>query len=145
MVFLVAVLATAVVPLAIAKKVTKVTGAVELGLTKEQVVKTIGQPITPQKFDFYYVKGNSEIVICFGDKNGLVQSVTVMGRNPKYSVRGITVGSSKAAVTKAFGAPERVFVYKKNGVESWYYPSRNVGFAIDKGKVSSFSVNEWKD
>lgn len=144
MFFLVAVLATAIVPLAIAKKVTQVTGAVALGLTKEQVVKTIGKPITPQKFDFYYIEGKSEIVICFDDKTGLVQAITVMGRNPKYSVRGITVGSSKNAVTKAFGSPERVFTYKKNGVESWYYPSKNVGFAMDKGRVSAFSVNEWK-
>jgi outer membrane protein assembly factor BamE (lipoprotein component of BamABCDE complex) len=144
MVFLAAALAAALISCSFTQKITKVTGAVELGRTKAQVLKSIGKPTSPQRFDFYYSNGKSEIVICFGDKTGRVEAVIVMGKNPKYSVKGITVGSSMAEVKQVFGNPERVFDYTKTGVECWYYPSKNVYFAIDKGKVSSFSVNEWK-
>ena len=122
-------------------KVTKITGIASLGSTKTQVLESFGKPDSPQKYDFYYEKMNSEIIVTFNDKTSLAESIIVRGQNPKYAVNGIKVGSTKNDVAKAFGKPEKKFVYKKSDTECWYYPSQNLGFAFNNGKVASFSVN----
>jgi len=122
-------------------KETKVTGTVPLGSTRKDVLAIMGKTDSPLAFDYSYRKGGCEILIAFNDKTNLVESVIIIGKNPKYSVRGITGGSSNAEVKKVFGKPERVFSYKKSGVECWYYPSKNVNFAISGDKVSSFGIS----
>lgn len=121
-------------------KETKVTGAVSLGCTRKDVLKAMGKPNSPLAMDFSYKKSNCEILIVFNDKTDLVESIIVIGKNPKYCIRGITGGSSRDEVTKTFGKPEKVVNYKKSGAECWYYPTKNVNFAFNGGKVSSFSV-----
>ena len=125
-------------------KETKVTGTVSLGSTRNEVLKAMGKPESPLTCDFFYKKSKCEILIAFNDKTNLVESIIVIGKNPKYSVRGITGGSTKADVEKTFGKPERVFNYKKSGVECWYYPKTNVSFAFNGNNVSSFSVSNCK-
>jgi outer membrane protein assembly factor BamE (lipoprotein component of BamABCDE complex) len=121
-------------------KETKVTGAVSLGNTRKQVLTAMGKPNSPLLCDYSYTKGNAEILVVFNDNTNVVDSIIIIGRNPKYSVRGITGGNLKAEVKKVFGDPERVVEYRKSGVSCWYYPSRNVNFAFTGDKVSSFSV-----
>jgi len=118
-----------------------VTGLVSLGSTRKQVLTAMGNPNSPLASDYSYRKGDSEILIVFDDNTDLVASVIVIGKNPKYSVRGITGGNTKAEVKKVFGNPERVVDYRKSRVECWYYPSKNVNFAISGDKVSSFGVS----
>jgi len=121
-------------------KETKVTGAVSLGSTRKDVLKVMGKPNSPLEMDFSYKKRSCEILIVFNDKTDLVDSIIVIGRDPKYGIRGMTGGSSMDEVKKTFGKPEKVVKYKESGTECWYYPSKNVNFAFKDGKVSSFSV-----
>jgi len=125
-------------------KETRVTGTVSLGNTRNEVLKAMGKPESPLTCDFFYNKGKCEILIAFNDKTNLVESIIIIGKNSKYSVRGITGGSTKADVEKTFGKAERVFDYKKSGVECWYYPKTNVSFAFSGNNVSSFSVSNCK-
>ena len=121
-------------------KENTVTGTVELGSTKKQVLKILGKPDSPQAYDFVYAKKDNEIVVCFNDKTKLAEAIIVKGKSRVYSVGGVKLGDSKDAVEKAFGDPEVVFSYK-GGVECWYYPSKNVNFAFDNDKIVSFSVS----
>ncbi len=123
-------------------KFVKVPGIAKLGTTKEQVLKILGTPDSPQKYDFYYERMNSELIVTFNDKTKLVESIIMRGKSPNYSLAGVGIGSTKVDVKKAFGQPEKVFSYKKSNVDCWYYPSKNLGFAFEKDHVSSFSVNE---
>jgi outer membrane protein assembly factor BamE (lipoprotein component of BamABCDE complex) len=123
-------------------KVTRITGAAELGFTKQDVIKSLGRPDSPDKFDFYYIKKNSEVVVAFNDKTNLVESVIIKGSDPKYEVAGIKIGALKASVKEAFGNPEKVIKYAKSKIECWYYPSKNVNFAFSGDKVASFSISD---
>lgn len=117
-----------------------VKGAVPLGSTRDQVIKIMGAPDSPLASDYSFTRGKCEIMVIFDDKTGLVESVIVRGKNPKYSIGGITGGSLKSEVEKRFGKPERTFLYKKSGAECWYFPSKKVGFCFMSGRVSSFST-----
>jgi hypothetical protein len=119
----------------------KTVGPVELGLTKTQVMKLLGKPDSPEKFDFYYEKSGIKLVVIFDEKSKGVESIIVRGESPKYAVGGIKVGDIKDMVKQNYGTPERIVKYKKSGVECWYYPSQNVNFAIRGGKVESFGVS----
>ncbi|MFH1710481.1 MAG: hypothetical protein ABH860_05395 [bacterium] len=121
-------------------KETTVTGTVPLGSARKDVLKAMGKPNSPLVMDFSYKKKNCEILVVFNDTTDMVRSVIVIGNDPKYSVRGIKGGSSKDEVRKIFGNPEKVVNYKGSGTECWFYPSKNVNFALNGGKVSSFSV-----
>ena len=124
-----------------AKKETKVLGATELGATKSEVVRSLGKPDSPQQYDFYYTKGDSELIVSFNDKTKFVESIIVKGKSLKYSVNGIRVGDSKTKVSDLYGFPETVNRYDKGQTECWKYPSMNVNFCIQNGKVASFSVS----
>jgi len=119
-----------------------VTGLVSLGDTRSVVLAIIGKPDSSKETDYTFTRGACKVFINFDDKTDLVESIIVIGVYPKYKVRGVTSGSTKAEVRKVFGAPERSYSYKKSGVECWYYPSRNVSFSFKGGKVASFSVCE---
>lgn len=126
---------------AYAIKYSKISGCVELGYTKQDVMKKMGIPDSPERFDFVYVKDKSEVIVCFDDKTNIAEAVIIRGATPKYSIEGIKVGDMKASVRKMFGEPERTVYYKKSGVECWYYPSKNVNFAFTKDKIASFSIS----
>ena len=119
-----------------------VSGLVALGNSRSVVLATLGKPDPTKETDYTYTRGACKIFINFDDKTDLVESIIVIGLCPKYTVRGVTSGSTKAEVRKVFGAPERSYSYKKSGVECWYYPSRNISFSFKGGKVASFSVCE---
>jgi len=119
-----------------------VSGLVSLGDTRSVVLAIIGKPDFAKETDYTFTRGACKIFINFDDKMDLVESIIVIGVSPKYTVRGVTSGSTKAEVRKVFGAPERSYSYKKSGVECWYYPSRNISFSFKGGKVASFSVCE---
>jgi hypothetical protein len=119
-----------------------VTGLVSIGDTRNIVLAILGKPDSAKESDYTFTRGACKALINFDDKTDLVESIIVIGVCPKYTVRGVTSGSTKAEVRKVFGAPERSYSYKKSGVECWYYPSRNVSFSFKGGKVSSFSVCE---
>ncbi len=120
----------------------KITHTVPLGIPKKDVLKVMGKPNSPVDFDFSYKKNGCEILVAFNDKTGCVEAVIVIGKNPQYSVMGITGGSFKSDVQKVFGDPERKLAYEKSGVECWYYPSKKVNFCFKEDKVSSFSVSD---
>jgi hypothetical protein len=119
-----------------------VTGLVSLGNARSVVLATLGKPDSAKETDYTFTRGVCKVLINFDEKTDLVESIIVLGICPKYTVRGVTSGSTKAEVRKVFGAPERSYYYKKSGVECWYYPSRNVSFSFKSGKVASFSVCE---
>ena len=142
MLFLAALLAVTSSSYSFAQKITKVAGAVGLGYTKAQVVNSLGKPVSPQRFDFFYENSDvSELIVSFDEKTGLVESVIVRGKNPKYSVEGVGVGASKDLVQKIFGGPEKIIDYKKSNEQCWYYPSKNVSFAFKGDNVSSFGLS----
>ena len=92
---LLAVIVTAATPsYPLAKKETKVLGAVWLGCTKAQTLKILGRPDSPQKFDFFYERGLNEIMVVFNDKTRLAECIIVRG-DPKCTVGGVRVGDSK--------------------------------------------------
>lgn len=123
------------------QKEYKVNGAVELGVSKEYVLRILGKPDSPQKFDFFYEKSGNELIVCFDDKTKKVESIIVRGKNPAYSVSGIKIGDLRAQVKEIYGDPEKIIKYRKSGVECWYYPSKNVSFALSGDKVASFGVS----
>ena len=125
-------------------KITRMNGIADLGNTKEQVLKAFGSPDSPPKYDFYYEKPDTEVIIVFNENTKLVQSIIIRGKNAKYSVNNVTVGSTKTQVKTAFGAPEKKYSYIKSGAECWFYPSKNVGFAFHGDSVASFSVNDFQ-
>jgi hypothetical protein len=122
----------------------KITNTVPLGTTKKDVLKIMGKPNSPIDCDFTYKKNGCEILVTFDDRTSLVNAVIVIGKNARYSVMGITGGSNKSEVKKAFGDPEKKHVYKKGGAECWLYPSDNVNFCIKENIVASFSVSKIK-
>jgi len=119
-----------------------VSGLVSLGDSRSIVLVTLGKPDSAKETDYTFTRGACKVMINFDEKSDLVESIIVLGVCPKYTIRGVTSGSTKAEVRKVFGAPERSYNYKKSGVECWYYPSRNVSFSFKSGKVASFSVCE---
>jgi outer membrane protein assembly factor BamE (lipoprotein component of BamABCDE complex) len=121
--------------------VNKIDGIAELGDTKEDVINALGQPDSPQSYDFYYIKNNSEIVVCFDELTSRAQAIIVKGGTPKYSVGGIKIGDNKAMVQKTFGTPERKFKYRNSKIECWHYPSKNVYISFNGDKVYSFSIS----
>ena len=121
-------------------KVTKIGGIAELGNTKSDVLRTFGTPDSPQKYDFYYEKTDSEIIVTFNDKTKLVESIILRG-NPKYTVSGVGIGATRQQVKNIFGTPEKKYFYNHTDTECWFYPSKNLGFAFENDKVASFSVN----
>jgi outer membrane protein assembly factor BamE (lipoprotein component of BamABCDE complex) len=121
---------------------TKITRTVPLGSTKDDVLRIMGKPNSPLDFDFSYKRGSCEILVTFSNKTNLVDAVIVIGKNPEYSIEGITVGSPKSEVKKMFGDPEKKHAYKKGGTECWLYPSEKVNFCIKEDKVASFSVSD---
>jgi len=139
--FLTALMAVVLSSYSFAQKINKVNGAVGLGYTKGQVLKALGDPASPQKFDFFYERGEDELIVCFDDKTKLVECIIVRGKSQMYSAGGIKIGDARSNVIKTYGKPERVVDYRKSGVECWYYPSQNVNFAISGDKVSSFGVS----
>ena len=140
-VFSAVIILSAVIP-AYSVRYSRITGCVELGYTKQAVMKKMGKPDSPQRFDFFYVRDKSEVIVCFDDKTRIAEAVIIRGAEPNYSIEGIKVGDLKTTVKKAFGAPERIVNYMKSGVECWYYPSKNVNFAFTKDKISSFSISD---
>ena len=122
----------------------KISNTVPLGTTKKDVLKIMGKPDSPLDCDFTYKKNGCEILVTFDDRTGLVNAVIVIGKNPAFSVMGITVGTPKSEVIKKFGDPEKKHAYKKGGAECWLYPSENVNFCIKENKVASFSVSNIK-
>jgi len=137
-----AVLAAAQIPAYSApQKETGITGAVNLGMTRTQVIKILGKPQSPQEYDFFYTKGNDELIVCFNEKSRLVEAVIVRGTGQIYSLGGVKLGSPASLVKQAYGEPEKVVEYKKSNVACWYYPSKNVCFALNGDKVKSFSVS----
>lgn len=125
------------------QKENKITGAAELGMTKAQVIKVLGKPNSPQKYDFFYVKDNDEIIVCFNDKTNRCEAVIVRGKSAKFLIGTVKLGNTRAIVKKAYGKAEKIIEYQKNKVECWYYPSKNIFFAFNKDKISSFSVSNY--
>jgi hypothetical protein len=119
----------------------QITHTVPLGIAKNAVLKMMGKPNCPVEFDFSYKKKGCEILVTFDDKTNSVEAVIVIGKNPEYSVMGITGGSPKYQVKKVFGDPEKRLTYKSSGAECWYYPSKKVNFAFEGDKVTSFSIS----
>ena len=122
----------------------QINRTVPLGTCKKDVLKIMGKPDSPIDFDFSYKRGGCEILVTFDDKTGMVSAVIVIGRNPAYSVSGLTVGSSRSEVKRIFGVPEKTHKYLKGGSECWLYPSKKVNFCIKGDKVASFSVSDTK-
>jgi hypothetical protein len=118
-----------------------ITHTVPLGIAKNAVLKMMGKPNCPVEFDFSYKKKGCEVLVTFDDKTQTVEAVIVIGKNPQYSVMGITGGSLKYEVKKVFGDPEKKLTYKKGAVECWFYPSKKVNFAFEGDRVTSFSVS----
>jgi len=124
------------------QKITKVNGAVALGFTRARVLNSLGKPASPQRSDFFYENSDvSELIVSFNEKTDLVEAVIVRGKNPKYSVEGVSVGANKDLVRKTFGGPEKIIDYKKSNEQCWYYPSKNVSFAFKGDNVSSFGLS----
>ena len=77
-ILLFAAIVFAAVPAFCADKIeSSVTGAAQLGLSKTQVLNMLGMPDSPPKFDFFYEKGKTELVVCFDDKTEKSTSVIV--------------------------------------------------------------------
>ena len=123
------------------QKAKSVVLNIELGSTKDEVVKTLGEPDSPGMQDFYYSKGDGELVICFNDKSNKVETIIVRGNNSRYSVNDVRIGDGTAKVKKIFGKPDKLIKYRKSRIECWQYPSKNLYFSFKKGKVISFGIS----
>ena len=122
--------------------VTAPNGSLTLGMTKQQVLKVMGKPSSPQNYDFVYPIEKGEVIITFDDQTKLLDAVIVRGDTNKYSISGITIGDTKEKLMKKFGDPEIMQKIDKGKTECWYYPSRNLYFCLGtKNIVTSFSLS----
>ena len=126
---------------AFAKPENGISGGLELGMAREQVFRKFGKPELHEQGDLYYTFVKAELIICFNDTTSLVESIIVIGTDPRFSVGGIKVGDVKKKVIGKYGEPEKALKYSKGKVECFFYPSKNVNFAFEGGSVTSFGVS----
>jgi hypothetical protein len=110
----------------------KINGVIGLDSTYAQVVKAFGKPVKetkPQKeectgghektvkyagLEFYFMDGPSK-----GGKTFEVMTFDVT--SSKYTVSGVKVGDSEAAVRRRFGRPKSVDTDPNTGEKVWHY------------------------
>jgi len=115
-------------------------GKISIGMTKNQVIKLLGQPNSPKDYDFIYGAGDNEMIVTFDNKKK-VESIIIKGKDLTLDVAGIKIGSPASLVEGTFGKPEYVKKYIFFKREVWSYPSSNVYFSCKDGKVVSFAVS----
>lgn len=120
-------------------------GSVHSGMTTQQVIAELGQPDpTNYFFDTNYYGGPALEYSHLGlivapDKGGVVNRVTITHPFAGRSKDGIGIGSSRAEVIRAYGAPT-ITRPGTAGYEFLRYGKLGLIFQLHDGKVDMMSV-----
>jgi hypothetical protein len=112
-------------------------GRVQTGMSRQEVEQAIGKPMkTNDTTSFYIHKG---MFVSF-DTNGVVFNVKVVKPFGGITMEGIGIGSSRADVIKAYGAPDEDQKLE-DGAENLGFSALKTTFYVQRGKVTSFIVH----
>lgn len=120
-------------------------GSVHSGMTTQQVIAELGQPDpTNYFFDTNYYGGPALEYSHLGlivapDKEGVVNRVTITQPFAGRTKKGIGIGSSRADVIQAYGAPP-ITRPGTAGYEFLRYSKLGLVFQLHDGKVDMMSV-----